>query len=124
MIDFNCYYFFMQIEDESINFCSFYNLLTNELKEKSVVNMTFTMYHDGIFYLRDKLFGKSFSLLSDMIKEYCSLNFHPYCPHNEEVCLGKYPGITIFVYILCLFFLLCHSLPIIWGQPCKTYTST
>lgn len=68
-------------------------LLRIELVEKSVVNMKFVVYHDGVFYMRDKFFGKSFSLLSDMIKEYCSLNLNPYMPHIDEVCLGQFPGI-------------------------------
>lgn len=68
-------------------------LLRIELIEKSVVNMKFVVYHDGVFYMRDKFFGKSFSLLSDMIKEYCSLNLNPYMPHIDEVCLGQFPGI-------------------------------
>ena len=81
------------------------NLLRFELVEKSVVNMKFVVYHDGVFYMRDKLFGKSFSLLSDMIQEYCSLSLNPYLPHIDEVCLGQFPGIyylsllTVFIVI-------------------------
>lgn len=54
--------------------------------------MTFVTHHDNVFYMRDKSFGKSFSLLSTMIKEYCALSLNPYLPHNEEVCLGKFTG--------------------------------
>jgi len=68
-------------------------LLRNELVEGSVVNLKFVVYHDGVFYMRDKLFGKSFLLLSSMIKEYCGLNLNPYLPHIDEVCLGQFPGI-------------------------------
>lgn len=69
------------------------NLLVNELKENSVVTMTFVMFHKGIFYFRDNSFGKSFSLLCDMISEYCGVKLYSYLPHNEEVCLGKFSGI-------------------------------
>lgn len=79
--------------DDIGSFTKYFDLLRNELMEKSVVNMKFVVYHDGVFYMRDKLFGKSFSLLSDMIKEYCSLNLNPYLPHIDEVCLGQFPGI-------------------------------
>ncbi|XP_022170007.1 uncharacterized protein LOC111033534 [Myzus persicae] len=72
-------------------FTKYMDLLRNELVEKSVVDMKFVLYLDGVFYMRDKLFGKSFSLLSDMIKEYCSLNLNPYLPHVDEVCLGQFP---------------------------------
>lgn len=68
-------------------------LLRNKLEENSVEKMTFVMYHEGVFYMRDKTFGKSFSLLSNMIKEYCSLSLNPYLPHTDEVCLGQFPGI-------------------------------
>lgn len=70
------------------------NLLVNELKKKSVVTMTFVLFHKGIFYFRDNSFGKSFSLLCDMINEYCGVKLYPYLPHNEEVCLGKLSGIN------------------------------
>lgn len=72
--------------------------------------MTFVMYHNGIFYMRDKLFGKSFSLLSDMIIEYCNLSLHPYLPHIGEVCLGKYPG------IYCLFYLFVYLIQLFWSN--------
>lgn len=79
---------------ESTNdFCDYTYLYTHELKENSVENMTFVMYHEGVFYMRDKTFGKSFSLLSSMIQEYCSLSLNPYLPHTDEVCLGQFPGI-------------------------------
>lgn len=85
-------------------------MLKNELKEKLVVNMKFVMYHNGIFYMRDKSFGKSFSLLSDMIKEFCSVSLHSYLPHSEEVCLGKYPGIyyfcILFIYLINIYLLI------------------
>lgn len=64
----------------------------NKLVENSIVIMKFVMYHDGIFYMRDKAFGKSFTLLSNMIEEYCSIYPHSYLPHNDEICLGKFPG--------------------------------
>lgn len=81
----------------------YYNhLLKNKLTKKSIVNMKFVMYHGGIFYMRDKSFGKSFSLLSSMINEYCGLNLHPYLPHNDEVCLGKFPGNYCFLTHLIL----------------------
>lgn len=72
------------------------HITQNDLVEKSVVNMKFVMYHEGIFYIRDKLFGKSFPLLSSMIQEYCSLSLNPYLPRNGEVCLGQFPGIYYF----------------------------
>lgn len=66
--------------------------------------MTFVMYNDGIFYMRDKLFGKSFLLLSNMINEYCSVSLQSYLPHNGEVCLGKFPGIYLFIFFfVCLY---------------------
>lgn len=68
------------------------------LKKKSVVHMKFVMYHSGVYYMRDKLFGKSFSLLSSMIKEYSGLNLHPYLPQIDEVCLGQFPGIYHLVH--------------------------
>lgn len=68
------------------------NLSVNELKENSVVTMTFVMFHKGIFYFRDNSFGKSFLLLCDMINEYCGVKLYSYLPHSEEVCLGKFPG--------------------------------
>ncbi|XP_025208243.1 uncharacterized protein LOC112603736 [Melanaphis sacchari] len=73
------------------NFPKYMDLFSIELVEKSVVNLKFVMYHDGVFYMRDKLFGKSFSVLSYMIREYCSLNMSPYLPHINEVCLGHFP---------------------------------
>ncbi|XP_025425814.1 uncharacterized protein LOC112694531 isoform X1 [Sipha flava] len=77
--------------EASSNYCKDIHVKHNKLVEKSIVNMKFVMYHEGIFYMRDKLFGKSFSLLSSMIKEYCSLSLNPYLPHNGEVCLGQFP---------------------------------
>ncbi|XP_022174799.1 uncharacterized protein LOC111036859 [Myzus persicae] len=79
------------IDNDIGRFTKYMNLLRFELVEKSVVNMKFVVYHDGVFYMRDKLFGKSFSLLSDMIQEYCSLSLNPYLPHIDEVCLGQFP---------------------------------
>lgn len=74
-----------------------YNYLSkNKLKKKSVVDMKFVMYYNGVYYMRDKTFGKSFVLLSSMIKEYCGLNLHPYLPYSGEVCLGLFPGIYCF----------------------------
>ncbi|XP_060847831.1 uncharacterized protein LOC132927329 [Rhopalosiphum padi] len=73
------------------SYSKYMDLLRNELVEKSVVIMKFVVYHDGVFYMRDKLFGKSFSILSDMIKEYSGLNLNPYLPHIDEVCLGQFP---------------------------------
>ncbi|CAI6361930.1 unnamed protein product [Macrosiphum euphorbiae] len=79
-------------EDNNISkFIKYMDLSRIELVEKSVVNMKFVVFHDGVFYMRDKCFGKSFSLLSDMIKEYCSLSLNPYLPHTDEVCLGQFP---------------------------------
>lgn len=98
MIYFN-YYFDGKIAEETTNFVNSINLLKNKLKEKSIVNMTFVMYHDGIFYMRDKLFGKSFLLLSNMINEYCNLSLQPYLPHNGEVCLGKFPGFFLYAFM-------------------------
>lgn len=86
-------YVFSYIVEESNLYCKYSDLLMYELKEKLVVNMKFVMYHEGIFYMRDKAFGKSFSLLSSMIKEYCSLSLNPYLPHCNEICLGQFPGI-------------------------------
>lgn len=80
----------------SSNFCDYNDLLKNKLEDNSVLNMRFVMHQDGVFYMRDKVFGKSFTLLSNMIKEYCSINAHPYLPHNDEVCLGKFPGTNYF----------------------------
>ncbi|XP_016658697.1 uncharacterized protein LOC100167275 isoform X2 [Acyrthosiphon pisum] len=77
--------------DDIATFTKYMDLSRIELVEKSVVNMKFVVYHDGVFYMRDKCFGKSFSLLSDMIKEYCSLSLNPYLPHIDEVCLGQFP---------------------------------
>lgn len=62
------------------------------MKENSVVVMTFVMYDDGTFYMRDQSFDKHFILMSKMIKEYCSVSLHPYLPHIDEVCLGKFSG--------------------------------
>lgn len=74
--------------------CHYYAVLKNKLEENSVVHMKFVMFYDGIFYMRDKNFGKSFSLLSDMIQEYCGIKLLPYLPHNnDELCLGQFPGI-------------------------------
>jgi len=72
------------------------------------------MFHDGVFYMRDKLFGKSFLILSNMIKEYCSLSLHPYLPHIEEVCLGQYPG--IFYYIIIVLYLITDFIFILDGM--------
>lgn len=89
-------YIKFKIGDDTTNVCNYLNLSRKELAQNSVINMTFVMYYNGIFYMRDKSFGKSFSLMCSMIKEYCDLNLHPYLPHNEEVCLGKFPGIFYF----------------------------
>lgn len=75
------------------DYCKYMSLVRNELVEKSVVNLKFVVYDDGVFYMRDKLFGKAFLQMSSMIQEYCSLTLHPYVPHTDEVCLGKFPGI-------------------------------
>lgn len=97
IIIFNCYYFKCKIGiDDMATFTKYMDLSRIELVEKSVVTMKFVVYHDGVFYMRDKFFGKSFSLLSDMIKEYCSLSLNPYLPHIDEVCLGQFPGIYYF----------------------------
>lgn len=88
--------FLFKIVEEASSYYSGIHIKYNKLAEKSVVNMKFVMYYDGIFYMRDKLFGKSFSLLTSMIKEYCSLSLNPYLPHNGEVCLGQFPGIYYF----------------------------
>lgn len=93
--DLKCFFFDFKIELDS--FCKYEHLLVNELKEKTVVKMKFVVYHEGIFYMRDKLFGRPFSLLNSMIKEYCGLNLHSYLPHIGEVCLGQFPG---FYYII------------------------
>lgn len=78
-------------------------LSRTELVEKSVLKMTFVVHYDGVFYMRDKLFGKSFSVLSDMIREYCGLNLSPYLPHINEVCLGLFPGIYYFsLFTICI----------------------
>ncbi|VVC34737.1 Tudor domain,RNA recognition motif domain [Cinara cedri] len=77
--------------EDPMPICTYEYISKNKLKEKSVVKMKFVMYHEGIFYMRDKLFGKYFSLLSKMIKEYCGVNLHSYLPHNDEVCLGQFP---------------------------------
>ncbi|XP_060876252.1 uncharacterized protein LOC132949399 isoform X3 [Metopolophium dirhodum] len=77
--------------DDIATFTKYMDLSRIELVEKSVVTMKFVVFHDGVFYMRDKFFGKSFSLLSDMIKEYCSLSLNPYLPHIDEVCLGQFP---------------------------------
>lgn len=79
--------------ETSNDFPDYTYLLCNKLEENSVEKMTFVTYHEGVFYMRDKTFGKSFSLLSNMIKEYCSLSLNPYLPHHDEVCLGQFPGI-------------------------------
>lgn len=55
--------------------------------------MTFVMYYEGIFYMRDKNFGKSFSRLCNLIKEYCFQSYEAYLPHTiGEVCLGQFKG--------------------------------
>jgi len=62
--------------------------------------------------MRDNLFGKSFSYLSSMIQEYCSLNLKTdYVPEDREVCLGQFPGIQkfIFIFVLYVFILLMKS---------------
>lgn len=86
-----------KIVEEVGNYLKYFSLPINELQEKSVVTMTFVMFYDNVFYMRDKSFGKSFSLLSNMIREYCSLNLNPYLPHNEEVCLGRFSGILLYL---------------------------
>ncbi|KAF0751710.1 Uncharacterized protein FWK35_00019435 [Aphis craccivora] len=79
------------VVDNPRHYFTYTDLLRTEFVEKSVLKMTFVLYHDGVFYMRDKLFGKSFSVLSDMIREYCGLNLSPYLPHINEVCLGLFP---------------------------------
>lgn len=59
--------------------------------------MKFVLYHEGVFYMRDKLFGRPFSVLNSMIKEYCGLSLHSYLPHIGEVCLGQFPGFYYFI---------------------------
>lgn len=75
------------------DFCHHHDLLKIKLEENSVVHMKFVTFYDGYFYMRDKNFGKSFKLLSDMIQDYTSLKLQPYLPHNNELCLGLFPGI-------------------------------
>lgn len=76
------------------DFYNYYELLKNKLVENTVVKMKFVMYHNGVFYMRDKAFGKSFIQLSDMIQEFSAMYLHPYLPHqNDELCLGLFPGI-------------------------------
>lgn len=87
------------------NFCQYFDLLNNTLKENSVHNMTFVMYHENVFYMRDQKFGKSFILLSDMIKEYCCIDLHPYVPHKDEICLGLFPGIFLNAYQVIVIFI-------------------
>lgn len=79
------------VDDDSVHYFKYMELSRTELVEKSVLKMTFVVHYDGVFYMRDKLFGKSFSVLSDMIREYCGLNLSPYLPHINEVCLGLFP---------------------------------
>lgn len=79
--------------DYGIDFCYYYEILKNKLEINSVVHMKFVVFYDGIFYMRDKNFKKSFNLLTNMINEYCSIKLLPYLPHIDELCLGQFPGI-------------------------------
>lgn len=87
------------------HFCNYSDLLKNKLKENSVNNLKFVMYYDKVFYMRDQTFGKSFILLSDMIKEYCCVDLHPYLPHSDELCLGLFPGIFLNAYSVIVIFI-------------------
>ncbi|XP_050425594.1 uncharacterized protein LOC126836355 isoform X2 [Adelges cooleyi] len=99
--------------DEVTNICKYDHLIENELFEKSIVSLTFVLFHDGVFYMRDRMFGKSFSTLSNMIKEYCSLNSSPYFPRIDEVCLGQFPDGSWY-RVVCE-----KTRP---GEPAKTYS--
>lgn len=77
--------------------------------------MKFVMYHSGVYYMRDKSFGKSFSLLSSMIKEYSGLNLHPYLPHINEICLGQFPGICHLVHFFFMIKMHIHQFKYRWN---------
>ncbi|XP_050542444.1 uncharacterized protein LOC126906154 isoform X2 [Daktulosphaira vitifoliae] len=87
--------------EEIGNYCKHSHLFKNELPVKSSVHLTFVLYHEGIFYMRDKHFGNSFLTMNNMIKEYCSLNLCPYLPHDNEVCLGQFPD-GLWYRVICI----------------------